>query len=218
MKTIAIIVAGGSGTRMGTDIPKQFLLLKNKPIVFHTLEKFASCTDEVILVLPLNQIQYFRELCAKYNFGLPLTIVEGGKERFHSVQNALKTISESNSIVAIHDAVRPLISINLIKKSFDFAKLHGNCVVAVSSKDSIRHKIENTSTAVPRNEYFLVQTPQVFRTKDLTNAYDVEFNNFTDDASVFERAGYSIQLIEGEYSNIKITTPEDLLIAEVLFK
>lgn len=216
MKKFAIIVAGGSGKRMGTAIPKQFLLLNNLPIIFHTLYKFSNIADRIVVVLPQDQISYFEELCIQYSFNVPLHIVVGGQERFHSVQNALAVLNAGEGLVAVHDAVRPLISSELIQKSYEEAAIHGNCILAVACKDSIRHVQDNTNVSVPRQEYFLVQTPQVFDLNLLKRAYTAEFINFTDDASVFEHAGHRIHLLSGSYSNIKVTTPEDLSIAEAL--
>lgn len=218
MKKFAIIVAGGSGKRMGSQIPKQFLLLQGRPIIFHTIEKFINIADEVIVVLPEEQIDYFRELQKQYAFKSQVGIAIGGKERFHSVQNGLKLISELEGVVAIHDAVRPLIGKEIIRKAYIAAAEKTNCVVSVPSKDSIRHVYGSSSKSVPRSEYFLVQTPQVFDLRLLNEAYQVEFNDFTDDASVFERAGHHIHILEGEYSNIKITTPEDLYVAEAILQ
>ncbi len=218
MKRFAIIVAGGQGKRMGNAIPKQFLLLNGKPIIFHTIEKFLPLVQQLVLVLPKDQIDYFRQLQDHHKVQYKLTIAEGGPERFHSVQNGLALISEAEGLVAIHDAVRPLIAPALVLRSFETAQTHFNSIVAVPSKDSIRHVVNHTSRAVPRDEYYLIQTPQTFDLAMLRKAYDVPYDQFTDDASVFERAGYTIHLIEGSYANIKITTPEDLLIAETLLK
>lgn len=218
MKKFAIIVAGGSGKRMGSQIPKQFLLLQSKPIIFHTIEKFIDIADEVIVVLPEEQIDYFRRLQEQYSFNLPIRVATGGKERFHSVQNGLKLVSDVDGIVAVHDAVRPLIGKKIIHKAYSTAAQKTNCVVSVPSKDSIRHVSGSSNKSVPRSEYFLVQTPQVFDLKLLNEAYQVEFKDFTDDASVFERAGHHIHILEGEYSNIKITTPEDLYVAEAILQ
>ncbi|MFN8436696.1 MAG: 2-C-methyl-D-erythritol 4-phosphate cytidylyltransferase [Cytophagales bacterium] len=219
MKKYAIIVAGGSGKRMGSEIPKQFLALQKKPILFQTLHKFENICDDIILVLPENQIEYFHKLCKKFKFNTKAKIVTGGIERFHSVKNGLDQLNLDNeAVVAVHDAVRPLVSKELIIKSFECAYSHGNCVVAVPSKDSLRKISEGKSKSVTRSEYFMVQTPQVFNLNILKEAYQQEYNNFTDDASVLESLGLNIHLLEGEYSNIKITTKEDLIIAEALLK
>lgn len=220
MKKYAIIVAGGSGTRMNSEIPKQFLLLKNKPILMQTLSKFAQIKDiELIVVLPENQIELWENLCKKYDFNLDYTIVKGGNTRIESVKNGLNSITNDESLVAIHDGVRPLITINTIEKSFEEAKKNGNAIVVVSPKDSIRQKTnDNNTKSVNRNDFYLVQTPQTFQTHLIKKAYQSDnINHLTDDASVLENIGKKIFLIEGDYQNIKITTPEDLIVAEALF-
>lgn len=215
MNQYALVVAGGSGLRMGTDIPKQFLLLKGEPVLMHTLRKFKSCRH-IVLVLPAAQIVYWNELCAKYNFTLPHTVVEGGNERFYSVLNGLNALP-ADGLVAIHDGVRPCVSIDVINEAFATAEKLGNAIVAVPSKDSIRMVDGGKSVAVDRSKYYLIQTPQVFNLSLLKEAYSsaVYQTTFTDDASVFEHAGYQINLVKGEYANIKITTPEDLPLAEL---
>jgi 2-C-methyl-D-erythritol 4-phosphate cytidylyltransferase len=217
-KKFAIIVAGGSGSRMQTELPKQFLLIHNKPILMYSIEKFAMDDIEIILVLNVDYHEYWQKLCAQYSFTIPHVLVQGGRNRFESVKNGLKHVS-AHSIVAVHDAVRPLIKQERIKEAFAYAETHGNAVISVRSKDSIRRVQEEHSTAVPRDEYYLIQTPQVFQSELLIKAYKEEFRNeFTDDASVVERSGVRINLIEGDYSNLKITFPEDLLFAESLLK
>lgn len=218
MKHYAIIVAGGSGTRMGSDIPKQFLLLHSKPILMHTLEKFHASNAELILVLHADYHDYWKNLCVEFSFDVPHLLVQGGINRFESVKNGLKHIVQ-DSIIAIHDAVRPLVKIESILKAFEIAKERGNAVLAVPSKDSLRRVVDGTNSTVVRSEYFLIQTPQVFQYSTLKKAYEVEFKEeFTDDASVVERMAEKINLVEGDYSNIKITTKEDLMIAETLMK
>lgn len=217
-KKFAIIVAGGSGSRMQTELPKQFLLIHNKPILMYSIEKFAMDDIEIILVLNVDYHEYWQKLCTQYSFTIPHVLVQGGRNRFESVKNGLKHVS-AHSIVAVHDAVRPLIKQERIKEAFAYAETHGNAVISVRSKDSIRRVQEEHSTAVPRDEYYLIQTPQVFQSELLIKAYKEEFRNeFTDDASVVERSGVRINLIEGDYSNLKITFPEDLLFAESLLK
>lgn len=218
LKKVAIIVAGGSGTRMGTDLPKQFMLLANKPVMMHTLEKFYQSNCELVVVLNVDYHDQWKSLCNEHSFNLPHTLIKGGRNRFESVKNGLKSISE-NALVAIHDAVRPLIDISTINEAFDCADKNGNAVVVVPSKDSLR-KVENDSSySVPRSDYFIVQTPQIFDKNTLDKAYKEEFRNeFTDDASVIEKLGIKINLVEGKQSNIKITYREDLAIAETLLK
>ncbi|MFN5704700.1 MAG: 2-C-methyl-D-erythritol 4-phosphate cytidylyltransferase [bacterium] len=218
LKKVAIVVAGGTGTRMGADLPKQFMLLANKPVMMHTLEKFYQSGCELIVVLNVDYHDHWKSLCKQHSLEIPHTLIKGGRNRFESVKNGLKSISE-NALVAIHDAVRPLIDIETINKAFDCADKNGNAVVVVPSKDSLR-KVENdNSYSVPRSDYFIVQTPQIFEKNILDKAYKEEFRNeFTDDASVVEKLGIKIHLVEGKQSNIKITYAEDLAIAETLLK
>jgi 2-C-methyl-D-erythritol 4-phosphate cytidylyltransferase len=219
VKHYALIVAGGSGTRMGSEIPKQFLLLNTIPILMHTLRAFHQAGCELIVVLPESQIAYWKKLCDVHTFEIQHKLVLGGPTRFYSVKNGLSEIAE-NSLVAIHDGVRPCISQKTIQHSFEIATAKGNAIVAVKPKDSIRVITdEHDNQSVNRDYYRLVQTPQTFLTNEIKKAYAQATNdNFSDDASVYEAAGYSIQLIEGDYRNIKITTPEDLKLAEVLIK
>lgn len=222
MKKYAIIVAGGKGLRMGSDIPKQFLLLAGKPVLMHTLEAFSKLGDiELILVLPANQISYWLELCPKYNFTVLHTLVEGGETRFNSVKNGLGAIPNSadSGLVAIHDGVRPFVSSEIIQNSFSLAAIKGNAVASIQPKDSIRHLEGQLSKSVDRSKYVLVQTPQTFQINLIKKAYEGASNpsQYTDDASVAEGAGFSIALIDGDYRNIKITTSEDLVIAEALW-
>ena len=208
---------------MNSAVAKQFLLLQNKPILFHTLTAFkkADPSIELIVVLPNNQIAYWHELCVKYPEILDLTphrIVEGGETRFHSSKNAIESIQTIEDVlVAIHDGVRPLIEPHTINKAFQCANDLGNCVVAVSSKDSIRiwNESKKAFKSVLRDDVKIIQTPQIFSLITLKKAFDQDYSpGFTDDASVVEASGEVIHLTEGEYTNIKITTPEDLLVAE----
>jgi 2-C-methyl-D-erythritol 4-phosphate cytidylyltransferase len=217
MNYYAIIVAGGSGTRMNAEVPKQFLLLKGRPILMHTMEAFHACTlnPEIILVLNIHQHGYWESLCKQYNFTIQHQLVSGGVERFHSVSNGLQTI-KGNGIVAVHDAVRPLVSPDLIQRSYLAAEEKGNVVLSIKPTDSIRKIIPSgNSEALNRNMVALIQTPQVFDVKLLRKAYLQPFRNeFTDDAAVVEHMGTTINLMEGERKNIKITFQEDLDIAE----
>lgn len=214
MNRYALIVAGGSGTRMQSDIPKQFLLLNNKPVLMHTLEKFVG--TKIILVLPFAQIAAWKELCSAYAFDQPHEIVSGGEKRFHSVLNGLKQIGEEG-VVAIHDGVRPCVTRGIIDHAFGEAAIHDNAVVAVKLKDSVRVMEQNRSHAVNRDLYYLIQTPQTFVISSIKEAYaKAKHDDYTDDASVYEAAGGAVHLIQGDYRNIKITTPEDMLIASVL--
>ena len=213
----AIIVAGGSGTRMKSSTPKQFLSLNGKPIIAHTINKFLQTDCEIIVVLPPHHFKTFKENVLHHCNSQEMVLAEGGATRFHSVKNGLNCI-KPNGLVAIHDAVRPLISTETIYNCFKTADNKGNAVASVALKDSIR-KVESPDKNIAQNrsDYFLVQTPQTFDGDLLLKAYECDYkDHFTDDASVFENAGHSIQLVEGDYKNIKITTPEDLTVAKAL--
>jgi 2-C-methyl-D-erythritol 4-phosphate cytidylyltransferase len=215
MNKTALIVAGGSGTRMESNLPKQFLLLAKKPILMHTIEAFYnSIVDHIILVLPQSQIEFWNQLCQTHQFPIQHQIVTGGASRFESVQNGLQQCNDDD-LVAIHDGVRPFISKEIIINSFETAEQKGNAVAAVRLKDSIR-KVELLGNKnVNRDNYYLIQTPQTFKAQLIKEAYAVQDHiNFTDDASVLESNGHAINLIAGDYKNIKITTPEDLLVGE----
>ena len=215
MKKVAIIVAGGKGVRMKSEIPKQFLLLNELPILIHTLKQFSHF-EEIVLVLPHSQFEFWKELCKTYNFTQQHTLVEGGKTRFHSVKNGLGKVDD-NSIVAIHDGVRPLISTKLIDSLIDETKNGIGVIPIVPVKDSIRKLEGKNSIHIDRNILFKVQTPQCFLSSDIKEAYTQEFSEtFTDDASVFESNSGEITTILGEENNLKITTEEDLKIASIL--
>ena len=217
MKYYAIIVGGGSGSRMGTAIPKQFLILDEKPVLMHTMQAFHFSTfkPEIILVLSIDFHQYWEQLCQDYNFHIPHTLVKAGNQRFYSVKNALAYI-KGQSIIAVHDAVRPLVSDELITNSFREAELKGNAVCAVQANDSVRRLTGNYSESINRDDIFLVQTPQAFESGILKKAYKQPYRGiFTDDASVVERSGVDINLIPGEKNNLKITYPEDILTAQL---
>ena len=215
MKKVALIVAGGKGERMNTDIPKQFLVLNDLPILMHSLNAFSHL-DKIILVLPRAQIENWEELCKQYNFILKHTVVAGGINRFGSVKNGLAKIDEG-SIVAIHDGVRPLVSKNLINKLIGATKKGNGIIPIVAVKDSIRKVEGYKSKAVSRSNLYKVQTPQCFFASTLKDAYKQNFSLFfTDDASVLESNGGKIITILGEERNLKITTEEDLRIAEAL--
>lgn len=221
MKKYAIIVAGGSGQRMLSAVPKQFLLLQGKPILYHTLQAFyeADASTELIIVLPADQFNTWKSLISD----LPTIshrLVAGGNSRYQSSQNAIQTLSEEG-LVSIHDGVRPLIEPSLISASFLEAAKKGNAVLAVASKDSVRfYSAEKGSFEhLNRETIRLIQTPQIFSVKDLKEAFKQPYSDdFTDDARVVEALGIHINLVEGSYKNIKITTPEDLVLAEVLLK
>lgn len=220
MKHFALIAAGGNGTRMQSQVPKQFLLLSGKPVLMRTIEKFieADLQIQIILVLPETEIPEWKKLCASFSFSVSHQIVAGGASRFQSVKNGLGKIDDENSIVAIHDGVRPLASVELIKRCFAEAEKSGNAVPVTPLKESLRKKETENSAAVDRNNFLAVQTPQCFKAGEIKRAYSAAKNDsFTDDASVCENAGMKIHLIEGEETNIKITTPFDLEIAELIF-
>lgn len=216
----AIIVAGGTGSRMQHSLPKQFIELAGRPILMHTIERFYTYNPDIriVVVLPEDQLQVWRALCKQQKFHIFHMTVPGGKTRFGSVKNGLGHV-HGEALVAVHDGVRPFVSAATIAAAFECAAGTGAAVVAVSPKDSIRELTETGSRAVPRDRYKLVQTPQCFKASMLRSAYEQpELAHFTDDASVVEQLGIGVTLVEGSYSNIKITTPEDLLLAEVLMK
>ncbi len=217
----AIIVAGGSGSRMQSAIPKQFLLLNGLPVLMHTILAFYNSASKpnIILVIPADAHGYWKKLCDEYNFTIPHQLVNGGETRFHSVKNGLNAINDENAVIAIQDAVRPLTSTTIIDNTYKQAKTLGNAVTAVKSRDSIRQVRDNASSSLLRDEIYLVQTPQTFQYAQLKKAYEQPFNTgFTDDASVVEATGEPIHILEGSYQNIKITFPEDIAIAELLLK
>ena len=215
MQKVALIVAGGKGKRMNADIPKQFLLLNGTPILMHTLKQFSHF-EEIVLVLPHSQFDYWQELCITYNFTQKHTLVPGGTTRFYSVKNGLEKIDE-NSVIAIHDGVRPLISTKLIDSLITKTKNGVGIIPIVPLKDSIRKVEGENSTHLDRSNLYKVQTPQCFLSKDIKEAYTQEFSDaFTDDASVFEANEGRIITLLGEEKNLKITTEEDLKIASIL--
>ncbi len=216
---IVIIVAGGAGSRMGTDIPKQFLTLNGKPILMHTLNVFGSISSitEIILVLPESQIDLWSDLCKRHNFNIPHSIIKGGETRFSSVSNGLAMVNNMDALVAIHDGVRPLVSSDVIENCFVAAAQFGNAIPVIKPVESIRLS-ENLSTyPFDREKVSLVQTPQVFKASIIKKGYEANWQpSFTDDASVAEFSGETIHLVEGNRENIKITNLLDLTIAEVL--
>jgi 2-C-methyl-D-erythritol 4-phosphate cytidylyltransferase len=215
-----IIVAGGKGLRMGSDIPKQFLPIGGKPVLMRTLERFReySPTLQIILVLPQAQQEYWNQLCKDYDFKVEYVLADGGETRFHSVQNGLAKIpDDSEGVVGIHDGVRPFPSIDVIRNCYETARTAKAVIPVISVVETVRHLQGDTSVTVPRSDYRLVQTPQTFDIQLLKAANKQPYNDgFTDDASVVEAFGFNITLVEGNRENIKITTPYDLKIAEVL--
>ncbi|MDA9554886.1 2-C-methyl-D-erythritol 4-phosphate cytidylyltransferase [Pelobium sp.] len=217
----AIIVAGGSGKRMGHSLPKQFLELNGLPILMHSINAFSKneFQPKIILVLPQSEEFFWKDLIAKHQFNIPHQIVYGGAERFHSVKNALDIIKDENAVVAIHDAVRPLVSQQTISNCYQTAIEKGNAIAAIPSKDSVRRLVHHQSQALNRTEIYLVQTPQTFKFQQLKKAYEQEYQTyFTDDASVVEALGYPIFIEKGDEFNFKITFKEDLTIAESILK
>jgi 2-C-methyl-D-erythritol 4-phosphate cytidylyltransferase len=218
MQLYVVIVAGGSGKRMGAEIPKQFLELAGRPVLMHTIERFKTYSDaiEIITVLPENQLRHWCELQEKYSFNVPQTLVKGGSSRFFSVRNGLKFV-DVPALVAIHDGVRPFVSIDTIKRCFETAEKYGNAIPSISPTESLRILSGQGSQPVDRFHVKQIQTPQVFNAELIKKAYLQEFSpEFTDDATVLEKAGEKIVLIEGNRENIKITNPEDLLISSAL--
>lgn len=206
---------------MQSVLPKQFILLNGKPLLFHTIEKFNKALDElqIIVVLPGNYFEYWEELVNKYQFTIPVTLQKGGKERFDSVKNGINCLSENIQVVGIHDAVRPLVSVKTIQKCYQTALEKGNAVPVIPVVDSLRKTENGYSKAVNRNLYQIVQTPQCFRIDLIHKMYQQDYQDFfTDDASVLENLGEKIHLTEGNRENIKITTPEDLKIAACLLQ
>ncbi|MGD9977393.1 MAG: 2-C-methyl-D-erythritol 4-phosphate cytidylyltransferase [Bacteroidales bacterium] len=222
VKRYVIIVAGGSGIRMGIGTPKQFVELEQKPILMHTISVFAGLSNlpEIIVALPEVHIERWKELCQQHRFAARHKIVAGGNERFYSVKNGLNLVDDLNSVVAIHDGVRPLVSVAVVETCYRVAGQKGNAVPAIRPVESVRIEGNNGySTSFPRHNVLLVQTPQVFRANLIKRCYDVPYNpNFTDDASVVEASGERIFTVEGNPENIKITTQSDLLTAGILLR
>lgn len=214
-----IIVAGGRGLRMGASVPKQFLLLAGKPVILHTIERFLDFDPgiEPIIVLPQDYTSMWEEICDKYGFDQKHVIAKGGDERYNSVKNGLSLVRQK-SLVAVHDAVRPLVSHDTIDRCFSLAEKKGNAVPYIRPSESVREIVSaGRNKPLRRENIALIQTPQVFRSDILLAAYGRPYQpEFTDDASVVEAAGNKINLVEGNIENIKITTAEDLLTAEAL--
>jgi len=212
----ALIVAGGSGSRMNAPVAKQFLVLNNYPILMHTLNRFREYDSlmEIILVLPEVQFGYWESLCNTYNFTLKHRLIAGGEVRFESVRKGLESIV-TDGIVAIHDGVRPLVSLETIDRCVKIAEMKGNAIPVMPVVESLRVVLENGNKAVDRGSYVNIHTPQVFRVSEIKKAYELGYDlSFTDDATVFERTGAKINLVEGNLENIKITHPIDLVIAK----
>lgn len=218
MKYFAIITGGGIGSRMQESIPKQFLLLQGIPIIMHTIRHFQLLTDTIFVTLPKQWFGYWQELQEEYGFNIPHVIIEGGNTRFESVKNAISHLPEEG-FVAIHDAVRPFVRSSFIQACFEHAESHGSAVMVAPVKDSLRMISGARTKAVDRNDFFAVQTPQVFPCEIIKKAYQQSFQScFTDDATVVETLGYDIELVSSNELNLKITTKEDLLLAEYIFQ
>ncbi|MBO4660717.1 MAG: 2-C-methyl-D-erythritol 4-phosphate cytidylyltransferase [Prevotella sp.] len=220
-----IIVAGGKGLRMGGDLPKQFLPIGGKPVLMHTIDQFRKYSESIniILVLPREQQDFWRELCKKHHFIVPHTIVDGGKTRFHSSLNGLTAIPDNaTGVVGIHDGVRPFVSTDVIAKCYDTARTHGAVIPVLPVTDTLRFVGGDQTTNshnVLRSDYRIVQTPQVFDIQLIKRAFQQPYSEtFTDDASVVEAAGARVAMVDGNRENIKLTTPYDLKIAGSMIK
>ena len=221
MKRYVIIVAGGKGMRMGGDVPKQFRPIGGKPVLMRTIEAFRRVYDDiqVILVLPHDQQAYWARLCQEYDFGIPFLTADGGDSRFHSVRNGLALVpDEAEGLVGVHDGVRPFVSEDTIRRCYEAAWEQGAAIPVVPVVETVRQILpEGDSFTVDRDQFRLVQTPQVFTIGVLKKAYLQPYQReFTDDASVVEEMGHTVVLVEGNRGNIKLTTPDDLKLAEVL--
>jgi len=218
MKKVAVIVAGGSGVRMNTSLPKQFLLLEGKPVLYYTINTFLKAYDDmsIILVLPEEYIAAGQEIIDAYFDYNRIKITVGGSTRFHSVQNGLKLIEEE-SVVFVHDGVRCLLSTALIQRCYDAAVEFGSAIPVIDSRDSVRILKDDDNEAIDRSRVKLVQTPQTFHSQILLPAFTIDYKEkFTDEATVVEAFGLKVHLVEGEVNNVKITQPLDLIIAEKL--
>lgn len=226
MKRFMIVVAGGKGQRMGGNLPKQFRLLGERPLLMLTLERLYAMDNalKIILVLPQEHIGLWNELCEEYAFSVPLTVTAGGNTRFHSVQNGLAVIDEpedEEALVGVHDGVRPFVSQSVVDNAYREAWNNGAVIPMIDIQDSLRHIIggEGASETVPRDRYRLVQTPQVFKLSLLRRAYSQRYvEAFTDDASVVEAIGERVFAVEGNRENIKLTTPFDMMVAKTLLE
>lgn len=220
MKKNVIIVAGGKGLRMGNDLPKQFIPIGGKPVLMRTIEAFYRFDQDIniILVLPVSHQDYWKSLCEEYNFSIEHLIANGGETRFHSVKNGLALVTDG--LVGVQDGVRPFGSVEMIKRCFDAAREYPAVIPVIDSTDSLREVVdEDKSRIVDRSKIRLVQTPQVFDLNVLKKAYQTDFKEtFTDDASVVEAMGVDVHLVKGEVTNIKITTPLDLKIGELIIR
>jgi len=222
MTDYIIIVAGGKGLRMGSDVPKQFLPIGGRPVLMRTLERFREYSDalQIILVLPKEQQEYWKELCREYDFQVDYLLADGGETRFHSVQHGLALVpDDAEGVVGVHDGVRPFPSMEVIRRCYETAREKKAVIPVIPVVETLRHITDGTK---PRDEYRLVQTPQCFDIQLLKAANQAADDSpvgaaaFTDDASVVEAFGFDISLVEGNRENIKITTPYDLMLAQFI--
>lgn len=220
MKKYAVIVAGGKGVRMGSAVPKQFLPLNGQPILYHTIKAFADAFADMqlVLVLPQDQLSYAQMVLQSFPERIDITIVVGGETRFHSVQNGLKVV-EHDSVVFVQDGVRPLVTKELIQRCYVQAIEKGSAIPAIPVADSMRILEDEDSRPIDREQMRIIQTPQTFKAEVILPAFNQEYQAaFTDEATVVEAYGDVVYLVDGERSNIKVTTPEDMIVAEALLK
>jgi 2-C-methyl-D-erythritol 4-phosphate cytidylyltransferase len=216
-----VIVAGGSGKRMESDLPKQFIKLANQPVLLHTLYVFHEFDRElkIIIVLHADYFDLWNSICKEYSCSVPHKVIKGGETRFDSVKNGLEAIDNNDGLVAIHDAVRPLVNVDTISRCFDSARKYGNALPAISPNESVRITVAGGNKPLDRKNIYLVQTPQVFSLALIKKAYMQEYKpDFTDDATVFEASGEKINIVAGDVLNIKLTTLADIEYAEVVLK
>ncbi len=215
-----IIVAGGVGKRMNSPLPKQFMKINDKPIIFHTIEKFLEADSSIQFIISLHPdyIEYWKELIQLYNFNFNHKTVKGGNERFFSVKNALDLVPR-NAIVGIHDSVRPLVSLGTITRCFQETQTHFSAIPVEDSVNSLRYITEHRNEMLDRSLVKQVQTPQYFNAQLIKESYCKDFSHkFTDDASVYEASGHDIHPVKGNPENIKITSPIDLIVAKELLR
>ncbi len=220
MKNCCIIVAGGSGLRMGGELPKQFICVNGTPLLMHTIRNFYTFDPalRLILVLPEDQVNAWNDLCVKYDFSIAHQVIAGGDTRFQSVKNGLSLASDCE-LIAIHDGVRPLVSHETLARCFNSAAELGTAIPVLPAHESVREGSMSESVPVDRTRIFMVQTPQVFKASIIRDSYLQSWRpEFTDDASVVEYSGMTVNLVRGNRENIKITFPEDLVIANFYLK
>lgn len=216
-----IIVAGGTGSRINNSVPKQFIEVNNKPVIIYTIEKFIAFDKNIHIYISVHAdyIELMKKMIANFFPGRPIHLTPGGATRFESVKNGLHLIKDADGVVGVHDAARPMVSIDTIKRCFDVAEVKGNATPSIPVNDSLRKTNGDTNESVNRNDYKIIQTPQCFQLDQLQKAFQQDYNpTFTDDASVMEKAGHKINLVEGNVENIKITYPIDLTLAQQYLK